>query len=48
MKSTLINNRVSKPANMTGPQQPTVPGSSKAQGSGGKKLKPGTGRGSCL
>ena len=42
-KSTLINNRVNKQANMTGPQQALVPGSSHAKGKKGKAA--GNGRG---
>ena len=41
-KSTLINNRITKPANKSGPQQKLVPGSSHGQGT---YTKPNNGRG---
>lgn len=39
-KTTLMDRRVKKPANKSGPQQPLVPGSSHASGSAGKKTGP--------
>lgn len=45
-KTTMINHRVNKPANKSGPQQPLVPGSSHAKG---HYTKPkGNGRGKNL
>lgn len=35
-KTTMIDHRINKPANKSGPQQPLVPGSSHAKGKGGK------------
>ena len=35
-KTTLIDHRIAKPANMSGPQQELVPGSGKVSGAPGK------------
>lgn len=44
-KSTLIDHRITKKPNMSGPQQPLVPGSHHAGGSGGKAPKGDNGNG---